>query len=110
MTILGRIVQVIGWLGFKGVLALFFFACTLGLWTVNSNLKSQNATLTDSLKNANAMIKANTITINQNKADYEALDASCTAQIKATTAKLLAAKPQCPNGQKPVYNVKDLVK
>jgi hypothetical protein len=76
----------------------------------NTGLKSQNATLTDSLKNANAMLKANEITMMQNKKDYEALDASCAVQIKATTANLLAAKPQCPNGQKPVYNVKDFVK
>lgn len=110
MTILGYIIQGLKWLGFKGVLALFFFVWAFGVSMANMGLKSQIVTLTDSLKNANTMLKANETTMKQNKADYEALDASCAARIKATTANLLAAKPQCPNGQKPVYNVKDLVK
>lgn len=110
MTILGYIIQGLKWLGFKGVLVLFFFVLTLAYGISNMGLKSQIATLTASLKTANELAASRKDTIDQNKADYEALGASCDARIKATTANLLAAKPQCPNGQKPVYNVKDLVK
>lgn len=93
-----------------GVLALLFFVLAVVYGISNAGLKSQIVTLTDSLKIANELAASRKDTIDQNKKDYEALDTSCAARIKATTANLLAATPQCPNGQKPVYNVKDLVK